>query len=159
MGKSVGNLYCLDTNVFIESWWRLYRPTSFPTFWKRMEESIANGQIIAPMFVLDELKRKEGDQLYVWAVNNISMFLPMETELQIAQKVIVNRYPRLISEAKNRSLCDPWVIALAQINKCPVVSEENRGGNSTPKIPDVCEDLRIKCLKVADLIEELGWMF
>lgn len=124
-----------------------------------MEEAIGDGQIIAPMFVRDELKRKEGDQLYAWAENNISMFLPMEAELQVAQKTIINRYPRLISEAKNRSLCDPWVIALAQIHQCPVVSEENRGGNSTPKIPDVCDGFRIKCLKVADLIEELGWQF
>jgi hypothetical protein len=124
-----------------------------------MEESIAIGKLIAPMFVLDELKRKEGDQLYTWAENHVSMFYPMETELQIAQKTIVNHYPRLISEAKSRSLCDPWVIALAQINQCAVVSEENRGGNKTPKIPDVCDELRIKCLKVADLIEELGWKF
>lgn len=155
----MGVLYCLDTSAFIESWWRLYRPSSFPTFWRRMEEAIANGQIIAPMFVLDELKRKEGDQLYTWAESHVSMFLPMEAELQLAQKTIVNRYPRLISEAKNRSLCDPWVIALAQVKQCAVVSEENRGGNSTPKIPDVCDELRIKCLKVADLIEELGWKF
>ncbi len=155
----MGNLYCRDTSAFIESWWRLYRPSSFPTFWKRMEEAIANGQIIAPMFVLDELKRKEGDQLYAWTESHISMFIPMEAELQIAQKAIVNRYPRLISEAKNRSLCDPWVISLAQIHQCAVVSEENRGGNSTPKIPDVCDELRIKCLKVADLIECLGWQF
>jgi len=124
-----------------------------------MEEAIANGQIIAPMFVLDELKRKEGDQLFAWAESQIFMFIPMEAELQIAQKTIINRYPKLISEAKNRSLCDPWVIALAQINQCAVVSEENRGGNSTPKIPDVCDGLRIKCLKVADLIEGLGWKF
>lgn len=155
----MGNIYCLDTSALIESWLRLYRPSSFPTFWKGLEDAIGNGQIIAPMFVLDELKRKEGDQLYAWAADNISMFLPLENDLQIAQKAIVNRFPRLISEAKNRSLCDPWVIALAQINQCHVVSEENRGGNSTPKIPDVCDELRIKCLKVADLIEELGWKF
>jgi hypothetical protein len=107
-----------------------------------MEEDIANGQIIAPMFVLDELKRKEGDQLYVWAKSQVTMFYPLEAELQLAQKTIVNHFPKLISEAKNRSLCDPWVIALGQIKQCAVVSEENRGGNNTPKIPDVCDELR-----------------
>jgi len=155
----VGHLYCLDTSAFIESWWRLYRPTSFPTFWRRMEEAIANSQIIAPMFVLDELKRKEGDQLYVWAESQVTMFYPLEAELQLAQKTIVNRFPRLISEAKNRSLCDPWVIALGQIKQCTVVSEENRSGNRTPKIPDVCDELGIQSIKVADLIEGLGWKF
>ncbi len=155
----MGLLYCLDTSAFIESWWRLYRPTSFPTFWKKMEEAIAAGQIIAPMFVLDELKRKEGDQLYAWAESQMPMFYPLEAELQLAQKTIVNQFPKLISEAKNRSLCDPWVIALGQLKQCAVISEENRGGNNTPKIPDVCDELRIKSMKVADLIEELGWRF
>lgn len=155
----MGLLYCLDTSAFIESWWRLYRPTSFPTFWKKMEEAIAAGQIIAPMFVLDELKRKEDDQLYAWAESQMPMFYPLEAELQLAQKTIVNQFPKLISEAKNRSLCDPWVIALGQLKQCAVISEENRGGNNTPKIPDVCDELRIKSMKVADLIEELGWRF
>ncbi|MEW6093878.1 MAG: DUF4411 family protein [Chloroflexota bacterium] len=155
----MGNIYCFDTSAFIESWWRLYRPSSFPTFWAKMEGAVEGGEIIAPMFVLEELERKEGDQLYVWAKNQMSMFHPLDAELQLAQKNIVNKYPRLISEAKNRSLCDPWVIALAQIRSCTVISEENRGGNRTPKIPDVCEDLKIKCMKIADFIEELGWKF
>ena len=124
-----------------------------------MEEAIAAGQIIAPMFVLDELKRKEDDQLYAWAESQMPMFYPLEAELQLAQKTIVNQFPKLISEAKNRSLCDPWVIALGQLKQCAVISEENRGGNNTPKIPDVCDELRIKSMKVADLIEELGWRF
>jgi hypothetical protein len=124
-----------------------------------MEEAVADGQIIAPMFVLDELKRKEGDHLYSWAESQMSMFYPLEADLQLAQKTIVNRFPRLISEAKNRSLCDPWVIALGQIKQCAVISEENHGGNNTPKIPDVCDELGIKSKKVADLIEELGWRF
>ena len=67
------------------------------------------------MFVLDELKRKEGDQLYAWAKDQITMFHPLDADLQLAQKTIVNQFPKLISEAKSRSLCDPWVIALAQI--------------------------------------------
>ncbi len=124
-----------------------------------MEEAVTDGKLIAPMFVLDELERKEGDELYEWAKNHQSMFIPLIVDLQLAQKTIVNRFPKLISEAKNRSLCDPWVIALAQIKQCAVVSEENRGGNNTPKIPDVCDELKVKCMKVADFIEELGWKF
>ena len=124
-----------------------------------MEDAIANNQLIAPMFVLEELKRKEGDELCSWAECQISMFYPLEADLQIVQKAIVNRFPKLISEAKNRSLCDPWVIALAQMKQFAVVSEENRGGINTPKIPDVCDELSIKCIRVADLIEELQWKF
>ncbi len=155
----MGQLFCLDTSALIESWWRLYRPSSFPTFWRNVEEAIAEGQFIAPMFVYDELGRKDADLLFAWAQNQMPMFLPLEAELQLAQKAIINRFPRLVSVAKNRSLCDPWVIALAQIKQGIVVSEENPGGKSTPKMPDVCGEIGIQCLKVADLIETLGWKF
>ncbi len=155
----MANMYCLDTSAFIESWWRLYRPSSFPSFWAKLEEAAVNRILIAPFTVMDELRRQEGDKLYAWALERKFMFLPLTTELQAAQACIINRFPRLINEAKNRSLCDPWVIALAQIHQCPVVTEENRGGDSRPKIPDVCDQLGIGWMKVADLVEALAWSF
>jgi hypothetical protein len=92
----------LDTSVLIESWVRNYRYSSFPSLWKKLENSISS---------------------------------------------------------KNRSMCDPWVIALAQLQGCKVVTEESRGSEKRPKIQDVCDALGINCLRIADLIEELNWSF
>jgi hypothetical protein len=150
--------YCLDTSVLIESWVRNYRPSSFPSFWKKMENSIREGNMIAPEIVLDELKRKD-DELYKWAKNQKMLFIPLSIEIQEIQTGIINSYPKLIDTSKNRSMCDPWVIALARLQKCTVVTEENRGSEKRPKIPDVCDALGIECLKIADLIEELKWSF
>jgi hypothetical protein len=72
---------------------------------------------------------------------------------------VLNAYPKLIDSSKNRSMCDPWVIALAQLQGCKVVTEESRGSEKRPKIPDVCDALGINCLRIADLIEELNWSF
>lgn len=72
--------YCLDTSVLIESWVRNYRYSSFPSFWKKMEDSISKGIIIAPDIVLNELKRKE-DELYEWAKNQKKLFVPLSTEI------------------------------------------------------------------------------
>jgi hypothetical protein len=56
-------------------------------------------------------------------------------------------------------MCDPWVIALAQLQGCKVVTEESIGSEKRPKIPDVCDALELNCLRIADLIEELNWSF
>jgi hypothetical protein len=107
---------------------------------------------------LNELRRKE-DELYEWAKNQKKLFVPLSTEIQEIHTDIINAYPKLIDSSKNRSMCDPWVIALAQLQGCKVVSEESRGSEKRPKIPDVCDSLGIKCLRIADVIEELNWSF
>jgi hypothetical protein len=142
----------------IESRWTYYRPSSFPSFWTKLEEAVDNGFFISPTLVLDELKRKE-DELYLWASKRKKMFVPLDFDLQNAQAEIINRFPKLINQAKNRSLCDPWVIALAGLKGCPVVTEERPGGINKPRIPDVCNQLGIECVSVADLIEQLNWKF
>lgn len=154
----MAELYCLDTSVLIESWCNLYRPTSFPSLWEKLEEAIVQGRFIAPELVLEELKRKE-DDVFKWAKQQKGLFFPLEVELQNAHEKIINDYPRLIDQAKFRSMCDPWVIALAQLRKCSVVTQEDYGSDNKPKIPDVCRKLSIDCIKIADLIQELKWVF
>jgi len=39
------------------------------------------------------------------------------------------------------------------------VSEEDFGKKDSPRIPDVCRAESIRCLKLADFIDELGWRF
>lgn len=151
-------LFCLDTSVLIESWQRHYRPTSFSSFWEKMEDEIIKGRLIAPEIVLGDLKRKT-DELYKWAEKQEKLFKPLDSSLQQIQIKIINDFPKLIDESKNRSMSDPWVIALAQLHKCPVVTEEGEGSQKRPKIPDVCRELNIECIRIADLIEELKWQF
>lgn len=110
------------------------------------------------MLVLEEIKKKD-DDVHAWALDIKSFFIPLDNDLQMAQEAIINQFPKLINQAKNRSLCDPWVIALAQIRNCPVVTDESIGGIRNPRIPDVCHGLGIRSLTIADLIEELDWEF
>ena len=151
-------LYCLDTSVLIESWQRHYRPTSFPSFWEKMEDEIIKGRLIVPEIVLDELKKKT-DDLYEWAKERDKLFKPLNSSVQQIHIKIINQFQKLIDESKNRSMCDPWVISLAQFHECPVVTEEGKGSQKRPKIPDVCNILNIECIRIADLIENLKWRF
>jgi len=154
----MSHLYCLDTSALVESWWRLYPPDSFPTFWEYFDDAIVNNIFVAPEIVLEELKAQD-DDIYKWAKNHNELFVPLDTDLQMVQAGIVNQFPRLTMPVKHRSLADPWVIALAIINQCPVVSMENPGSDSKPRIPDVCRHIGVEHIYIVDLIRAMGWKF
>jgi hypothetical protein len=92
-------LYCLDTSVLIEGWQRHYRPTSFPSFWERMEDEIIKGRLISPEIVLEELKKKT-DDLYKWANEREKLFKPLDSRVQQIHIEIINQFPKLIDESK-----------------------------------------------------------
>ena len=105
----MASLYCLDTSALIESWWNLYPPDLFPSFWEKLDEAIVNGCFTSPEIVLEELEEKD-DKVYAWAKKRADhLFVPLDTELQRVQAEIVNTFPRLTSPLKGRSLADPWV--------------------------------------------------
>ena len=137
----------------------MYPIDAFPSFWERLEQAIIDGRIISPDIVLDELK-KQDDDIYNWCKDkNRDLFYPLYQDIQARQKKIINLFPRLTNLTKQRSLADPWVIALAEFKQCPVVSMEQPGSPQKPRIPDVCKALGIKYFNIIDFIREVGWRF
>ena len=149
--------YCLDTSVLIEGWVRRYPIANFPSFWQKMEEAIAENILISSFFVHEELKRKN-DELFEWAGKQEGFFIDPVGEVQLEQAAIVNRYPKMVGDG-NKSLGDPWVIALARCMRGTVVTEEAFGNENKPKIPFICREMGIECIDVVELIAALGWVF
>ncbi len=58
-----------------------------------------------------------------------------------------------------RNKADPFVISLAKGKNATVVTGEIGGTEKRPKIPYVCEDLKIPCITFAQLIKEEEWKF
>ncbi len=57
-------------------------------------------------------------------------------------------------------MADPFVIAVAQVHRCTVVSGEILSNSQTKiKIPNVCSDLGIRHINFLQLIREQGWIF
>lgn len=109
--------------------------------------------------VLFELEKK-ADEVYKWAKSKSGFFVPLDENIQIAVADILAKYERLVDARKNRSSADPFVIALAQINKCKVVTSEQPSNNlNKPQIPDVCTDLKIESINLLQLVREKGWSF
>jgi len=149
--------YSLDTSAFLNAWRRSYPPDVFPSLWDKLDKLAGEGIIIASEEVLVELERKD-DEVYAWAQLHEQMFAPIDGVTQQIVRSILQRYPRLVDTRKNRSGADPFVIALAQIEGCTVVTNEVMSNNLLrPHIPDVCAAMSIRYIDFLQMAREQGW--
>ena len=150
-------VFCFDTSAILDAWVRHYPPDVFPSIWARMDQAAISGQIFVIDEVAAELKRKD-DEIYKWVVARQSMIVSIDEDVQTKLAQLMKSFPRLVDTKKNRSGCDPWVIALAQARSFAVVTAEKPSGSLVkPKIPDVCNELAIPCLEVVQFFREQKW--
>ena len=63
-------------------------------------------------------------------------------------------------QLKNRNRADPFVIALAELRGATVVTGEGSDGTERrPKIPYVCQQRDIPCIRFLQFIQDEGWTF
>jgi hypothetical protein len=123
----------------------------------KIEGLIADGHFAATELVLTELEKKD-DDAYQWARRWKQMFVPIDQAIQLNVRAILADHERLVDQRKGRSGADPFVIALAEMNGCAVVTDEDVGNEAKPHIPYVCRARRIRVLSVLELIQEERWV-
>jgi Domain of unknown function (DUF4411) len=149
--------FSFDTSAVLDAWVRHYPPDIFPTIWERMDQAVSAGIIYVVDEVVTELKRKD-DGIHNWIESREAMIVTIDEDIQRYLAKIMGDYPRLVDTRKNRSGCDPWVIALAQARNHTVVTAEKATGNLVkPKIPDVCAALGVPCVDVVKFFRLQGW--
>lgn len=151
--------YSIDTSSILDGWRRYYPPDVFQQLWTKLDDLIVDGSLRATEEVLVELERKD-DEVYAWARKRSVLFVPIDEPIQIAVSKILELHEKLLDTRANRSAADPFVIALAQIHKCTVVTGE-RATNSAdrPNIPDVCNALGVPVIPLLQLVRNEGWRF
>jgi len=152
-------IYSFDTSAILDGRERWYHPDSFPSFWGKVDEVIEEGRFLAAHEVLKELEKREDGPVHTWAKEREKMFVPPEIPFQEHVARILSSHERLVSQVKERSIADPWVIAVAMEFGATVVTGEERGKKNHPKIPDVCAAYSIPCIKIASFIRNEGWRF
>lgn len=149
--------FSLDTSAILDAWVRNYPPDVFPAIWLHMDAAARNGDI----FVVDEVRReleRKDDGACKWVKGHEGMIVAIDDEIQRHVLEIMSKYSRLVDSRKNRSIGDPWVIALARVRGLTVVTAEKASGNlAKPKIPDVCRDLGVASGSVIDFFRLQGW--
>ena len=174
-------LYIFDTNCWSEGWSRVYPQTVFPRYWQFLADEIANGRLISPTEVLDELRDHHGKipkshkgraakspdsvacSLMKWIgqqQNHLFCKLSDKEHTAIENEVadISNQYSGLLKK-KGRPGADPHVIAYAIRRGGTVVTFEkpNQSGQTPNKIPTVCRELKVRCLTPSEHMKERGY--
>lgn len=147
--------YSIDTSALYDGWKQYpYRIAIFAPVWQVLESMITEGKLIATCEVMGEIQRRDED-LHQWARAHKEMFVPIDHDIQVAVRDILKNHPRLVDTAKNRSMVDPWIIALAKVRQCAVVTHERPSTKAgIIRIPDVCDALGIRWMTILEMIEE-----
>ena len=152
--------YCIDTSALLDAWLRWYPPDLFPGLWDKFDQLINESRLIATEEVFIELSYKE-DQLYKWAgERRDKLFIPLDNRIQVEVTAILTTFPKLVDQRPGKGIADPFVFALAKITNTTVVTGELPTGNlQRPKIPDICDQLNLQCIKITELIRMENWSF
>jgi hypothetical protein len=156
----MSDVYCIDTSALVDLK-NLYPRHLFPGLWLKLEELIAEDRLIAPDEVLRELQQID-DDLYNWAHQHRRMFQSPNEALVSLVQGLVHQYPRLTKE-RGRLDADPWVVAVAIHSttldqRCVVISHERYKGG-LKRIPEICEQEGLDCVRLTDLFGREGWQW
>ena len=156
--------YCLDANVLIQAWQKYYAPKFCPNYWTLLSELGQRNIIFLPQLVFEEIMRTDDDLSKWLKLSNIPVH-KIDEAVAVCLRKVYDADPShqfLVDNTKQRSLADPWVIAHAiNQNACVVTKEEKvTATNSTKiKIPNVCDNMKVRWINDFQLIEELNMYF
>jgi Domain of unknown function (DUF4411) len=149
--------YSIDTSSLISGFRDRFPYEIIPAFWNRdLPSLVESGDLRATEEVKHELEAQD-DELLAWTKEIDDLFVEVDIDIQHEVRGILRDHGRLIHSG--RSGADPFVIALARLNECAVVCEEGSGSERNPKIPDVCANVGLQCIRLLDLVREQGWTY
>jgi hypothetical protein len=124
--------YSIDTSALLDGWRRYYPPDVFPDVWTGMEELIEKAEIRATEEVFVELEKRD-DEIFAWAKSRKeSLFVPIDDRIQERVAAILGQHERLVRHS--RSGADPFVIGLAMVEGCTVVTGERLSGSLEKRV-------------------------
>ena len=152
-------IYCVDTSGWLDGWQRHYPPDVFPSMWAKLDVHVSSGEILSSEEVYLELKKKS-DELHDWIQARKQMLVPLDEPIQMSAASLLSEFPRLVDTLRGRSKADPFVIATAMERGAIVVTGEPLTGKlDKPRIPDVCQVKKIRCITFLQMIRELKLSF
>jgi hypothetical protein len=139
---------------------RYYPPTNFPRLWQEIDGLIAEGRLLASEEVWEEVKIHD-DELKDWVqAREAVLIVPTTAAVAAEVRQVLAGNMRLVMNMKGRNRADPFVIGVARMKSATVVTGEGSDGTATrPKIPYVCQQLGVPCIRLLDLIRTEGWVF
>lgn len=156
-------IYCLDANVLITAWNSYYSMKFCPEYWDILNELGKQRKIFLPDAVKDEILKTE-DDLSAWLKQSDILIRKVDGSVTKCLQEIYSANPlheTLVDNIKGRSLADPWLIAHAMNESATIVTKEMKtlSDSKRIRIPNVCENMNIRCINDFEFIEELSIRF
>ncbi len=162
-------MYLLDSNIYINFYDRYYRLEIFPTFWTKLID-ILNSKVIIPDIVISE--NYQDEWFKKWLKTHY-------TKAIVEHKNFVNEWAYVLQRIQdspfyndlaldenkgwtNVKIADPWLIAIALKEKVTIVTNEVKNVNlntknpsKSVKIPDICQQLGVRCITMNEFFKEV----
>ena len=157
---SLETVYSVDTSALIDGLERYYRPTSFPSLWEKIDNLIDRSRLLCSEEVLEEATLRDLPAKEWCLERQDRLIVATDAGVAVEVRLLLDRYPAMTKNLKGRNRADPFVIVVAKMRGATVVTGEGQDGSANrPKIPWVCRQLNLPCLRLADLIAQEGWAF
>jgi hypothetical protein len=159
-------MYCIDTDSLINAWRFFYPIKNFPCFWFFLDQLIESSNIISPIEVFKELERGKDDLYEYMKVKKRNMMFKAPT-IEV-KNFFSNNLEAIYKNTilrKEDYFADPYVVSLAAVNNCVVITSENPATNNkgiildrnllvfekSQKIPNICALFNLKYIKIYEL--------
>lgn len=154
-------VYSFDTSALIDGIERYYPIANFPALWERMDGLISDLRLLVSEEAWNEAVFLDV-ALKAWCteegLNREVCVAPTDAAIAAVAGAIVTQFPNWITQGKKNG-ADPFVIAVAEVKDCMVISGETNGGPGKPKIPYVCQERGVKHGRITDVVIGEGWVF
>ena len=165
--------YLLDSNIFIQAYRMHYPFDVVPSLWNKLIKLSDNGVILS----IDKVKKElfsNNDELSNWCKSSLRNTFFVDTENCINKYIDITKWagshpyykPRAKEEFLQADLADPWLVAYAMTerehkNDCIIVTHEKSQPNTEKKIkiPEVCNQFKIRHTNLIEMFREIGETF
>ncbi|WP_097991017.1 DUF4411 family protein [Streptomyces sp. f51] len=158
---TVKKVYSVDTSALLDGLERYYPQVAFPALWDKVDGLVAEGRFFVSEEVWEEARVHDA-ATKLWLEGHPKDSIVVPTDVSIAAEVqeILGAYPKLVANMKGRNRADAFVIAVARkIGGVVVTGEGSDGNENRPKIPFICINSQIECIRFIDIIRLEGWKF
>lgn len=156
--------YCIDACALLDFWGsipgysRAYdvNVSHFQKLWKHIASEVDKGVIIIPKVIFNEVIKVINKEFKGW-LDERKNFCVDDEDAQNELAEIVNRLPIYITT--KASLHDAIFVATAKKRGLTVITSERKSfpvSEQNPKIPNVCEEVKVKWLSLVDYFKQAG---
>src|SRR5690625_3963439 len=168
-------IYLIDADAFFTPSKNYYRFSIAPSYWMQFNDLAEKGYIKTIDKIEKEIRPRKKDALkddiQLWYENDFKGEVLSTEKQEIVSEYInilqfLHENPKYSDKAFNEwsarvDIADPWLIATAKVYGYTVITFERmiiyNGGSpmGEAKIPNVCEDVNVKCTDLFTMMEQL----